>query len=106
MRCGACCAFYRVSFDCHESDEFSGGVVPIALIIKLNKTQSAMRGTEKRPIRCRALVGNIGMGVHCAIYEKRPTICRLFLPAWQCNQGNSLCDQARLIYGMMPFSNF
>jgi Fe-S-cluster containining protein len=70
MRCGACCAIYRVTFDCHETDTFPGGLIPSHLVFKLNQTRSAMRGTEKRPIRCQALSGEIGRAVLCTIYDR------------------------------------
>jgi len=106
MRCGACCALFRVSFDCHETDNFPGGVIPSHLAFTLNETRSAMRGTEKRPIRCQALIGEIGRSVHCTIYDQRPTNCRKFLAVGENNAVNSLCDQARATYGMMPLSSF
>jgi Fe-S-cluster containining protein len=106
MRCGACCALFRVSFDCHETDNFPGGVVPFHLVFMLNGTRSAMKGTEKRPIRCAALIGIIGLSVNCAIYDRRPTTCRQFLSAGENNTFNSLCDRARATYGLMPLSNF
>jgi Fe-S-cluster containining protein len=106
MRCGACCALYRVSFDCHETDTFPDGLIPSCLAIKLNETRSAMKGTEKRPIRCAALTGTIGLSVQCTIYDRRPTTCRQFLSAGEDNRFNSLCDRARATYGLMPLSNF
>jgi Fe-S-cluster containining protein len=106
MRCGACCALYRVSFDCRETDDIAGGVVPLHLTVKVNGTLSAMRGTEKRPIRCQALTGQIGRMVSCVIYDRRPSACRAFLMAWENDRGNSNCDRARAIYGLMPISHF
>jgi len=106
MRCGACCAIYRVTFDCRETDTFPGGLIPSHLVFKLNKTRSAMRGTEKRPIRCQALSGEIGRSVLCTIYDRRPTNCRNFLAVGENNAVNPLCDQARATYGLMPLSSF
>ena len=106
MRCGACCAIYRVTFDYHEADTFPGGGIPSYLIFKLDGTRWAMSGTEKRPIRCQALSGEIGRSVHCTIYNRRPTNCRMFLAVGENNAVNSLCDQARATYGLMPLSNF
>jgi len=65
-----------------------------------------MRGTEKRPIRCRALTGTVGHSVNCTIYDRRPTTCRKFLSVWENNVVNPLCDQARATYGLMPLSSF
>jgi Fe-S-cluster containining protein len=106
MRCGACCALFRVSFDCRETDDIAGGVVPLHLTVKVNGTLSVMRGTEKRPIRCQALIGQIGMMVSCVIYDQRPSACRLFLMAWENDRGNSNCDRARALYGLTPISHF
>jgi Fe-S-cluster containining protein len=106
MRCGACCALYRVSFDCRETDDITGGVVPLHLTVKVNGTLSAMRGTEKRPIRCQALTGQIGRMVRCTIYDRRPSACRAFLMAWENDRGNANCDRARALYGLMPISHF
>jgi uncharacterized protein len=106
MRCGACCAFYRVSFDSIEIDNLPGGVIPFHLTFKLNETRSAMRGTEKKPVRCQALTGQIGRSVHCTIYDCRPTSCREFLSLWEEDVINSLCDRARATYGLMPLSSF
>jgi uncharacterized protein len=76
------------------------------LIFKLNEMRSGMKGTEKRPIRCDALIGIIGQSVHCSIYDRRPTTCRKFLSAGENNTFNSLCDRARATYGLMPLSPF
>jgi hypothetical protein len=65
-----------------------------------------MSGTEKRPIRCKALSGEIGRSVCCTIYDRRPTNCRFFLAAGENNAVNSLCDRARATYGLTPLNNF
>ena len=106
MCCGACCAFYRISFDSSEVDDFPGGMIPLNLTIKLNQKRSAMRGTETRPHRCKALCGKIGQSVHCDIYDRRPSTCREFFSLWEDDMINSLCDRARVTYGLMPLSNY
>jgi len=106
MRCGACCALFRVSFESRETDNFPDGLVPLQLTVKLKGSQSAMRGTEKRPIRCDALKGVIGQNVHCSIYDLRPTCCRQFLSSWEDNGVNSQCNRARATYGLVPISEF
>ena len=106
MRCGACCAFYRISFNSRETTNFPGGEVPLNLTFKVNATRSAMKGTGTRPIRCQALSGEIGRSVYCTIYDHRPTTCREFLNVWENDVVNSLCDRARATYGLMPISNF
>lgn len=84
----------------------AGGVVPSELTVKMTETKSAMIGTDKRPIRCQALSGEIGRFVQCEIYDRRPTACRNFLAVWEGNVANALCDQARATYGMIPIANF
>jgi len=106
LRCGACCAMYKVSFDNCEMDNLQGGLIPFQLAVALNATRSVMKGTEKRPIRCQALNGEIGRSVLCTIYEQRPTNCRAFFASGENNRSNSLCDQARAAYGLMPLSSF
>lgn len=100
------CAFYRVAFDGCETDDVAGGVVPWHLTVKMTSTCSATCGTEKRPIRCQALTGQIGRLVSCAIYARRPSACRAFSMAWENDIGNSNCDRTRAIYGLMPISRF
>ena len=106
MRCGACCAAYRISFDCHETDNYPGGTVPLAMTFRVDATRSGMKGTEKRPFRCLALGGDIGRGVYCKIYGHRPTTCHAFLPVWKGTGANALCDQARARYGLEPLSSY
>ncbi len=106
VRCGACCAFYKVSFEGLEVDDMSGGVVPVSLTVKISASRSAMRGTEKNPIRCAALTGKIGHSVCCLIYDRRPTTCRHFLSTWEHEVVNSLCDRARASYGLNPLGCF
>ena len=106
LRCGACCAAYRASLNNQEADNVLGGVMPSHLIIRLNETLCAMRGTEKRPIRCHALSGEIGHSVQCSIYDRQPANCRKFRAVRENNAFNSLCNRARSIYGLMPLSSF
>jgi Fe-S-cluster containining protein len=65
-----------------------------------------MRGTELSSPRCEALKGEIGINVHCAIYAGRPSTCRNFIRSWEKDTGNYLCDRARAVYGMQPFSKY
>lgn len=47
--------------------------------------------------RCKALKGVIGQDVSCAIYDRRPNVCRNFQP------GTDVCDYARQIaFGVSP----
>jgi len=102
QRCGACCAYYRVSFYWAETELALGGSVPAALTVKLDEFRAAMQGTLSRPVRCAALEGKVGSCVHCAIYEERPSPCRELQISWLDGAPNDLCDRARLAWGLPP----
>lgn len=102
LDCGACCAFFRVSFYWAEAGPFLGGTVPAELTTKLNPHLSAMRGTESRPARCVALQGTIGQSVACSIYGQRPSPCRDLMPAWMAGEPSPQCDKARAAHGLPP----
>ena len=70
--CGACCAAYRVDFDCRDLDPR----FPPALVVELTEHLLRLRGTDHQPPRCAALSGRIGERVRCGIYEWRPGPCR------------------------------
>lgn len=74
VSCGACCAYFRVSFYWAES-ESGGGTVPQDLTEQITPFMSAMKGTnQKHNTRCTALTGTVGECVSCAIYSQRPTL--------------------------------
>ncbi|VEA73945.1 Flagellin N-methylase [Serratia rubidaea] len=77
VSCGACCAYFRVSFYWAEGDD-GGGVVPSALTEPLTPFLRCMQGTNSKSPRCTALDGEIGRAVSCSIYLNRPTPCREF----------------------------
>lgn len=106
MHCGACCAFYKVSFSLSEIDIHEGGTVPVDYAVQISSTQYAMRGTEKKNKRCMALKGRVGHQVSCAIYDQRPTCCHNFIAAWEKGTVNPICNRARVIYGLPPFDAF
>lgn len=56
MTCGACCAYFRVSFYWAEADD-AGGLVPAALTEPLTPFLRCMSGTNQRQSRCAALSG-------------------------------------------------
>ena len=73
--CGACCANFRVDFD--ESElESNGGKTPDSMGEPIGHGLYRMRGTDHHNPRCSALQGQLGVKVHCAIYEFRPTPCQ------------------------------
>lgn len=100
--CGACCAAYRVSFYCGETDEFPGGFVPSGLTEQVTSVMACMRGTAAQPPRCIALRGDIGQSVSCLIYEQRPSACREFAPLAALGRGDDACNEARRRHGLPP----
>lgn len=104
--CGACCAFFRVVFPTIEIDGGKTLAVPMGVSSIFDVSQSVMNGTEKKSPRCMALKGTVGSGVTCTIYENRPSTCRNFKKSWENNTGNFLCDRARSVFGLQPFSQY
>lgn len=103
LSCGACCAHFRVSFYCGEVADEAGGTVPPELVSQVGPLRACMKGTEYGGQRCIALRGELGQpGIHCAIYEQRPTPCRDF-PSWE-EDGtpNPDCQRLRLALGLAP----
>lgn len=101
MSCGACCSFFRVSFYWGEA-ESAGGHVPDILTAKVNNVYSCMQGTEKEPVRCVALLGEVGSQVRCSIYQNRPSPCRDFECHSETLAGNNDCNRARASHGLPP----
>ena len=104
--CGACCAFFRVSFPDTETNNVLGGVVPFDLTLPSNGPERVMKGSETQNTRCIALEGKVASRVKCSIYENRPSTCRKFNLSWENDRGNFLCDRARAFYGLQPFSQY
>jgi len=102
IRCGACCAFYRVSFYWAEAEDFTPGGIPLEMTQKLNDFRLSMKGTSGSSPRCVALNGFIGRRVACSIYERRSSICRSFEASWQNKVPNPDCDNARKAWGLQP----
>lgn len=100
LRCGACCAHFRVAFHWSESEAFLGGLVPPRLTEKLDPHRVAMRGTNEEHPRCAALVGMVGEAAHCGIYPQRPSVCREVQPSWEFGLNSPQCDKARLAHGL------
>lgn len=103
MSCGACCALFRVSFYWAEADD-GAGRVPAALTEPLTPFLRCMAGSNDRPPRCRALLGQIGCSVSCAIYASRPSPCREFRMNGEEGLANASCDRARAHYGLPPLA--
>ncbi|WP_434634751.1 YkgJ family cysteine cluster protein [Chromobacterium sp. CV08] len=91
--CGACCASFRVSFYWAEADD-GGGLVPNTLTEKVNDWTRCMRGTWSGSPHCAALRGEVGAGVACDIYPRRPSPCR------EVEAGSPQCLRARAMHGL------
>lgn len=104
LRCGACCAYFRVAFHWSEAESFLGGNVPEELTAKLDPHRLVMRGTGNKPVRCVALQGQVGVHASCGIYPQRPSVCREVAPSWESGAASLQCDKARLAHGLAPLT--
>jgi uncharacterized protein len=109
LTCGACCAYFRVSFHWSEADPELGGTVPIALTEPLRQHERAMRGTSQPQPRCVALDAEIGVYSRCSIHPVRPSVCRAVPASWDPDEGehaqpSAQCDKARIAHGLMPLT--
>lgn len=102
LNCGACCATFRVSFYWGETDASPEGVIPSALTEQVSPHYSCMQGTNQPSPRCVALMGSIGEGVRCSIYEKRSSTCREFGYHGEAGQASPACQRARALHGLPP----
>lgn len=102
LRCGACCAAYRVGFYWAEADD-GGGPVPAALTEPVGPLRRAMAGTARGASpRCVALAGTIGDRVACTIHPDRPSPCRDFGASHAHGLHEPRCDAARARHGLAP----
>ena len=75
------------------------------MTVKINDRFVAMQGTQCHASpRCIALNGEIGVYVFCSIYERRASVCRSFVPAWQDDTPNPRCDEARRRWSLPPLT--
>lgn len=88
LTCGACCAYFRVSFHWSEADPALGGRVPIELTDALRTHERVMRGTSQSQPRCIALDADIGRYSRCSIHDRRPRPARPCRPRW--NSGSAV----------------
>lgn len=93
--CGACCAYFRVSFYWAEAEQ--RGLPPDA-VAQVTPHLACMAGTDAVPPRCHALEGTVGQAVGCRLYEQRPWPCRELQP------GDDKCNRARAAHGLAPVS--
>lgn len=106
LTCGACCALYRASFYWTEADDATPNGVPVSMTRQLTPFRRCMLTTEPGTMRCIALTGIIGARVACAIYERRSSVCRDFVPAWENGEPNERCDSARALFNLQPLTPF
>lgn len=102
LRCGACCASFRVDFHRADLASVCEGGVPDELTLPLTAALVRMRGSDAAPPRCVALEGEIGVGVRCAIHARRPAPCREFAPYAALGIGDDACARARARHGLPP----
>lgn len=91
VTCGACCAYFRVSFYWAEGEQ-----MPQDMIEPLTAVYSCMQGTNQKNPRCVALDGELGKAVSCSIYEARSSSCKEVMPA------DTQCNKARAAHGFIP----
>jgi hypothetical protein len=103
LRCGACCASFRVDFACDELQS-RGGRVPDGLAEPIGAHLARMRGTDHACPRCAALVGRVGERAHCGIHAWRPSPCREFGLRAPHGLGDEACDRARARHGLPPLA--
>ena len=110
IQCGACCAFFRVSFYWEETAEADNQGVPVEMTEKLSDFLQCMQGTNQPHPRCIALQGVIGEKVSCSIYSQRSSPCREFgihsKEGKLTIDGEGLvrCNEARKAWGMPPLT--
>ncbi|MBJ9372377.1 MULTISPECIES: YkgJ family cysteine cluster protein [Acinetobacter] len=91
LNCGACCAFFRVSFYWAE-----GEAMPSDYVEPLTAVYSCMQGTNQKQPRCIALDGVVGQQVSCTIYEQRSSSCK------EVQAGDAQCAKARQAHNLIP----
>jgi hypothetical protein len=110
IHCGACCAYFRVSFYWREADPSQAGSVPLEYVEEETEFYDNMRGTNQAHPYCAALSGKIGERVACTIYSRRPSPCREFGIQYKHGR-NSIssedlerCNKARAAWNLPPLA--
>lgn len=91
LSCGACCAYFRVSFYWSEGEQ-----MPEEYVEALTPVYSCMKGTNQKHPRCIALQGEVGQSVSCGMYELRSSSCK------EVQIADAQCNKARRAHGMIP----
>jgi Fe-S-cluster containining protein len=102
LACGACCASFRVSFYWAEASDIDEAAVPEDLTCQVAPLLCAMKGTDGPHPYCTALQGVVGSETRCAIYERRPSVCREFVRSGPDGKPSLRCIHAREIWGLPP----
>ena len=108
LSCGACCAFFRVSFYWGETTDSTEGTVPAHLTEDVAPFFRAMKGSNQKNPRCIALEGEVGNFVRCSIYEKRSSSCCEFGikfvngQVFASMEDYERCTHARAQWGLAP----
>ena len=76
--------------------------MPDHLTVQVSPFHVAMLGTDSKPARCVGLLGDVGCGVRCSMYEQRSSSCREFEASWENGVHNPRCDDARKAHGLPP----
>ena len=92
LSCGACCAYFRVSFYWAEGID-----LPENYSEPVNSIYSCMTGTNQKSPRCIALQGVIGQHVSCGVYEQRSSSCK------EVQVADVQCNKARAAHHLIPF---
>ena len=100
LTCGACCAYFRVSFHWSEADPALGGRVPPELTEPLRAHERVMRGTSQAQPRCVALEADIGRHSRCRIHQQRPSVCAQVPAAYEFGLPSAQCEKARIAHGL------
>ena len=75
--------------------------INLDLVTQMSPLRACMKGTEMGGGRCISLRGELGQpGIHCAIYENRPTPCREFDIWMPDGSPNPDCQRLRLGLGL------
>lgn len=108
--CGACCAFFRVSFYWEETNAACTNGVPTELTEEVNEFLQCMKGTNQPMPRCVALQGQIGEKVGCLIYDQRSSPCRDFGLHYENGclitdaENLARCNEARKAWNLPPLT--
>ena len=91
MTCGACCAFFRVSFYWAEATMLAVPI-PARLTEQISPFHRCMSGTNQKNPRCIALAGTPGQNACCTIYENTIVHMQRFDHVCENGEVNEACQ--------------